>query len=100
MLKKLMIGTAVAAVFAVPAMAQSYNPAMGTGNVTAQIQAPAYNQGYQAYAYAPSRSYTSAYGPVGVPFDVIGALNPFAYNSYAYEPAPHRGYHGRVWHRY
>jgi hypothetical protein len=101
MLKKIMIGAAFAAMISAPAVAQSYNPAMGTGNVTAPPQAHGYTGNVHAYAYAPRSRYTSAYGPIRLPFDAIAAVNPFAYNAYAYEPSPyHHRYYGRRWYRY
>lgn len=85
MLKKLIIGATLAAALSAPALAQSYNPSVGSGNLVPPItQAPA------ASPYAPGH----AYGPTG-----LNALNPFAYfNAYAYEPAP-APRHGRVRHR-
>jgi hypothetical protein len=76
MLKKMMIGAAFAAVISAPALAQSYDPAMGTGNVTAQPNygpyayrgyAPQpYGYGYEAYAYVPD-PYVGAYSYVPAP---------------------------------
>jgi hypothetical protein len=100
MLKKLMMSAALAATIGAPAMAQSYDPSMGSGNIVPPItqNAPSsYGYGRNAYAYVPG-DYTSAYGPIGLPFDIVGALNPFTYGTYAYEPAPY-GYHGRRWYR-
>ena len=67
-MKKLLIGAALATLFAAPAFAQSYNPGYGTGNVMNQSEAEQTDgtAGYganlvaspsapSAYAYAPAR---------------------------------------------
>jgi len=51
-MKKIILSAAFAMLFASPALAQSYNPDFGTGNV---INLPALEQGYgEPYAYEPA----------------------------------------------
>lgn len=67
-MKKVFLSAVVLMLFASPALAQSYNPDFGTGNV---INLPALEHGYG---------------------------EPFAYEPYAYEPAPahvRHEFHGR-----
>jgi len=66
MLKKLMIGLTFAAMLAAPAVAQTYDPEVGTGNVSAGpngggLGAPTVSGQFGGpYAYEP-RSYSNAY---------------------------------------
>lgn len=57
MLKKLIIGMGLTAIVATSAMAQSYQPEVGSGNIVPKNTggAPAYYnyRGSDAYAYAP-----------------------------------------------
>jgi N-methylhydantoinase B/oxoprolinase/acetone carboxylase alpha subunit len=70
-MKKLLIGTAFVAMLATPALAQSFNPDYGTGNVNPAVNSLYGGQRYDsegltahgsrsgglgAYAYAPGRS--------------------------------------------
>lgn len=71
MLKKLMIGAALAAMIGAPAMAQSWNPSVGSGNIVGSYThsysgptVPSGSAGYGAYggdegsgayAFAPER---------------------------------------------
>ena len=67
MLKKLMIGAALAALTVSPTVAQSYDPAAGSGNIVGPMNSPnsgptipAYNSnskvvGHGTYAYARAR---------------------------------------------
>jgi hypothetical protein len=72
MWKTMMIGATLAAAIASPALAQSYNPSAGTGNIVRN----------------PSLPYS---GPI-TPRDF--------HDAYAYQkPAPHRHYRRR-WYRY
>ncbi len=60
MLKKLIMGAAIAGVLAAPAFAQSYNPDFGTGNINPPMQATTGKTfpGTGAYAYVPYTHHT------------------------------------------
>ncbi|HZT26714.1 MAG TPA: hypothetical protein VFA57_13530 [Pseudolabrys sp.] len=70
MIKKLIIAAALAAAIGTPAMAQSWNPSAGSGNIVG--------------------SYSRPYS---------GPKMPGASDAFAYAPAPHHHY-VRHWHRY
>lgn len=83
MLKKLMIGAAFAAMLTAPALAQTYDPEVGTGNVSA----------------GPNG------GGLGAPTGTAGQFGgPYAYeppsysNTYAYQPRASQRRHRRVQH--
>ena len=94
MLKKIMMGVALAAVIGTPALAQSYNPSVGSGNLVPPPNATAPH----SYRYSGGEAYS--YGPIGYGVGVLRALDPFAYDAYAYEPAPYRHHHGRRGYRH
>jgi len=50
MTKSYVLAAVLAATLSGSALAQSYNPEIGTGNVIAQVQAPAADQALQAHA--------------------------------------------------
>ncbi|MCK9918513.1 hypothetical protein MXD81_56265 [Microbacteriaceae bacterium K1510] len=52
MTKTYVLAAILAATLSGSALAQSYNPEIGTGNVIAQVQAPAADQALQAHAQA------------------------------------------------
>ncbi len=77
MLKKLVMGSALAALMAVPAFAQSFNPGWGTGNTMpayydaqGQLHAGMYRQN-GASAYAAASHGTYAYVPGAAAFDRV-----------------------------
>lgn len=53
-MKKLIAALVVSAAMATPALAQSYNPDMGTGNVGPAPYTGVYGGGYRAFAYSPA----------------------------------------------
>jgi hypothetical protein len=75
-MKKLMIGTAFVAMLATPALAQSFDPDSGTGNVNPALNSIYGGQRYDAEGLTSPRHLSAGGGP------------------YAYEPAPSaRGRH-------
>lgn len=79
MLKKLMIGAALAAMIGAPAMAQSWDPSVGSGNIVGS-----YSHSYSGptiprshYGYS---TYSGDYGASG---------------AYAFAPSPDYGYRGQ-----
>lgn len=52
MTKTYVLAAVLAATLSGSALAQSYNPELGTGNVIAQVQAPVADQALQAHAQA------------------------------------------------
>src|SRR5262245_18407285 len=54
-MKKLILTVGLASIIASPAFAQSYDPAIGTGNIAAQIEAPtAQSHAQAAFARVPA----------------------------------------------
>lgn len=70
MLKKLMIGAALAAMIGAPAMAQSWNPSVGSGNIVGSYthgdsgpRIPSGSAGYGAYGGDEGGSGAYAFAP-------------------------------------
>ena len=84
-MNKLIAAVALATVLASPAFAQSYDPDLGTGNIAAQIEAPAHRLGAQdAYAQvrhgAPAAVHRlNGHGGARLqsPYAAYGAVTPF-----------------------
>jgi len=79
-MKKLMVTVALASIIASPAFAQSYDPDIGTGNVAAQIEAPAARSDAQvAYAQAPASTVArrvNRHRAAPSPYQAFGAVTP------------------------
>jgi hypothetical protein len=57
MLKKIMIGAGLATILATSAMAQSYQPEVGSGNITPQQYSNTPRSGENAFAFERSASH-------------------------------------------
>ena len=80
-MKKLMLTVALASIVASPAFAQSYDPAIGTGNIAAQIEAPtAQSNAQAAYARVPAGTsvrLVNRHRAVDAPYEAFAAVSPF-----------------------
>jgi hypothetical protein len=84
-MNKLIAAVALATVLASPAFAQSYDPDLGTGNIAAQIEAPASRSDAQgAYAQVRHGAGAAVHRPNGQggarlpsPYAAYGAVTPF-----------------------
>jgi hypothetical protein len=80
-MKKLMLTVALASIVASPAFAQSYDPDIGTGNIAAQIEAPAAQSNAQtAYAQVPAGTairHVNRHRAGHSPYKAFGAVTPF-----------------------
>src|SRR5262245_6320780 len=80
-MKKLMLTVALASIIASPAFAQSYDPAIGSGNIAAQIEAPrAQSNGQAAYARVPAGTsvrLVNRHRAVDAPYEAFAAVSPF-----------------------
>ena len=79
-MKKLMLTVALASIIAGPALAQSYDPDIGTGNISAQIERPAARSDAQAaYAQVPASKavrHANRHRAVPSPYQAFGAVTP------------------------
>src|SRR5262245_17430653 len=81
-MKKIILAAILAAAIATPALAQSYDPDLGTGNI-AQVQAPASQTGAQgAFAQVrPGAPAATVKGQRGArsssPYNAYNAVTPF-----------------------
>jgi hypothetical protein len=82
MLKRLMIGAALAAVLATPAFAQAYYGGAGSGNIVSPNGAPV-SAGTPAYVGGSAKAYAHV-PPAG------GYSTP-GFNAFAYQPRARRG---------
>ncbi len=96
MLKKLLIGTALAAMAASPALAQSYYPDVGSGNIVAGPGGP--------HVRAETSPYVGQRGPAYTWLQHRGGVyvRPYAYGgayggAYAYAPPRYGSYEGPSW---
>jgi hypothetical protein len=80
-MKKLMLTVALASIIASPGLAQSYDPDIGTGNIAAQIEAPAAQSNAQAaYARVPAGTavrHVNRHRAAHAPYQAFGAVTPF-----------------------
>ena len=78
---RIVVALAIATVFASPAFAQSYDPAIGTGNIAAQIEAPtAQSNAQAAYARVPAGTsvrLVNRHRAVDAPYEAFAAVSPF-----------------------
>jgi hypothetical protein len=74
---KILVAAAVlATLVASPALAQSYDPDIGTGNIVPWGGSPAYSQGYQPDASASARVVPGR-RQAQSPYNAYGAVTPF-----------------------
>lgn len=85
MLKKFMLGAALAAMFAAPALAQSYDPEIGSGNIVGP-GGGAVTAGTPAYLTPHSKAYAHVQSGGGYAY-----APGWGSNAYAYQPRARRG---------